>query len=167
MTSSTRTLLLRVFLRCVAASVAGLAIGAAGAFTLSDGTTMECVARGASVPEVDVPAGTNAEFTGRAASGSSGYRIVWNRARLEALPPVMRDFLFFHECAHAQLATPEELAANCAGLKAMRAAGRGGVAVEAKIAAFYGAGNPYWAQTLACANMPDTPEPAATPTPAR
>jgi len=141
-------------LACLAALAASIA-PPAQAFTLADGTTMECVASGVRVPEVEVPADAGAEFTGRAVRSGSGYRILWNPARLKSLPPVMRDFLFFHECAHAQLGTPEELAANCAGLKAMRTAGRGGVGVESQLAAFYGAPNPYWVQTLACANAPD------------
>lgn len=128
---------------------------------------MECVVAGKRVPEIEVPADARAEFTGRAVSSASGYRILWNPARLQALPPVMRDFLFFHECAHAQIGTQEELAANCAGLKAMRAAGRAGLSVEAKLAAFYGATNPYWVQTLACADGDSTSKKGETAAPAR
>lgn len=152
---------IRPIRRVLAAAVAVLPVllaPAAMAFTLSDGTTMECVVAGKRVPEFEVPADAGAEFTGRAVASASGYRILWNPARLKALPPVMHDFLFFHECAHAQLGTQEELAANCAGLKAMRAAGRAGLGLEAKLAAFYGAGNPYWVQTLACADAPDAPK---------
>jgi len=143
--------------RLLACSLTALALPVT-AFTLSDGTSLQCVARGVTVPEEDVsPA--SADFTGRAVSAGPGYRILWNRARLDSLPPVMRDFLFFHECAHAQLRSPEELAANCAGLKAMRAAGRAGFTVESKIAAFYSPGNAYWTRTLACANASAEGEP--------
>ncbi|MDQ6618177.1 MAG: hypothetical protein M3Z31_00515 [Pseudomonadota bacterium] len=131
--------------------------GDARAFVFADGTKAQCTAGGKVVPEVDIPASAQADFTGRAVRSTSGYRILWNQARLSALPPAMHDFLFFHECAHAELATEEELAANCAGLKSMRAAGRGGLAVEARLTEFYGAGNPYWVRTLACANAPREP----------
>ena len=72
----------------------------------------------------------------------------------------MHDLIFFHECAHAQIPTTDELRANCVGLKMMRAAGKGGFAVESKLAAFYGPGNDYWARTLKCA---DTESAAPTP----
>ena len=36
----------------------------------------------------------------------------------------------------------------------MRAANRGGFAVESQLAAFYGPGNDYWAKTLKCADAP-------------
>ncbi len=133
------------------------------AFTFSDGTSTRCIARGEPVPELELPS-DSASFTGRTVRAESGYRIFWNAARLQQLPPVMHDFLFFHECAHAQVPTQEELAANCAGLRAMRSAGRAGFGVEAKIAAFYGPTNPYWTQTLACADrapLPVDPAPLA------
>src|ERR1041385_278935 len=82
----------------------------------------------------------------------SSYRIVWNEAQLNALPPEMHDFIFFHECAHASVPTQSEVTANCVGLQAMRAAGRAGFKIESKLAAFYGPGSTYWQKTLACAN---------------
>ena len=90
--------------------------------------------------------------TGIAEPVGTGYVIQWNAGKLEPLPPAIHDLIFFHECAHAQLPTTDELSANCAGLKAMRAAGRAGFAVESKLAAFYGPGNQYWAETLKCAD---------------
>jgi hypothetical protein len=42
----------------------------------------------------------------------------------------------------------------------MRAAGRAGVAVETRLASFYGRGSEYWSMTVACANAGDDP-PAA------
>jgi hypothetical protein len=69
----------------------------------------------------------------------------------------MHDFIFFHECAHASVPTQEELVANCEGLRAMRAAGRAGPAVEARLGAFYGRGNEYWRKTVACANGEPSP----------
>ena len=151
--------------RACAARVVGclaLCLGsAAAAFTLADGTARQCVAGGRIVPELEMPAGTDAAFTARTVHSEGGYRIVWNRRKLLALPPTVRDFLFFHECAHARLATQEELAANCGGLRDMRAAGRAGFAVEAKLAAFYGPRNAYWAKTLECANARHTADAAA------
>jgi hypothetical protein len=98
-------------------------------------------------------------FAGKTVKVGSGYQIVWNAQKLAGLPPEMHDLLFFHECAHAKVPTTDEVQANCVGLKDMRAAGRAGLAVEAKLAAFYGATNGYWVNTLRCANA--EPKPAA------
>jgi len=138
----------------------------AGAFTFADGTSGSCVVRGEAVPEYSPPPGTEVmNFTGKTVRVGSGYQIVWNAAKLSALPPDMHDYLFFHECAHAKVPTTDEVQANCAGLKDMRAAGRGGLAVEARLAAFYGPNNGYWVETLRCANAEtrDGGMPAAPP----
>ena len=125
----------------------------AAAFTFADGTSTSCIARGETVPEYSPPPGTEAiAFTGRTFKVGSSYQIVWNAQKLAALPPEVHDYLFFHECAHAKVPTTDEVQANCEGLKDMRAAGRAGFAVEAKLAAFYGATNDYWKNTLRCAN---------------
>ena len=130
----------------------------AGAFTFSDGTSATCVARGETVPEYAPPPGTEVmTFTGKTVKVGSGYQIVWNAPKLASLPPAMHDLLFFHECAHAKVPTTDEVEANCVGLKDMRAAGRAGLAVEAKLAAFYGATNGYWVNTLRCANAEAKP----------
>jgi hypothetical protein len=114
---------------------------------------MGCVAGGQAVPEIEANAGQGAVlFTGKTERTSSGFQIIWNSARLNALPPDVHDYIFFHECAHARVPTIDEIQANCAGLVDMRAAGRAGPAVEAKLAAFYGPGSAYWASTLKCAN---------------
>jgi hypothetical protein len=44
----------------------------------------------------------------------------------------------------------------------MRAAGRAGVAVEARLAAFFGGTNGYWVNTLRCANAQAGADGAAT-----
>lgn len=130
----------------------------AGAFTFSDGTSATCVARGETVPEYAPPTGTEVmNFTGKTVKVGSGYQIIWNAQKLAGLPPAMHDLLFFHECAHAKVPTTDEVEANCVGLKDMRAAGRAGLAVEAKLAAFYGATNGYWVSTLRCANAEPKP----------
>ena len=128
---------------------------AAAAFTFADGTRADCLARGAAVIEVDAPPGHRIYQIGHTAITApteSGYQITWNVKKLSSLPPAMHDFIFFHECAHARLPTRDELRANCAGLKDMRAAGRAGFAVETRLAAFYGPGSDYWARTLKCAD---------------
>ena len=136
----------------------------AGAFTFSDGTSAGCVARGEPVPEYAPPPGSETmNFTGRTVRVGSGYQIVWNAPKLAALPPVVHDYLFFHECAHAKVPTTDEVQANCVGLKDMRAAGRAGLAVEARLAAFYGATNDYWRNTLRCANEEAAPAGDARP----
>ena len=138
----------------------------AGAFTFSDGTSVDCIAGGDAVREYAPPPGTEVmNFTGKTVKVGSGYQIIWNAQRLAALPPAIHDLLFFHECAHARIPTTDEVQANCAGLREMRAAGRAGVAVEAKLAAFYGATNGYWISTLRCANA-DAKPPAAPDRPA-
>ena len=129
------------------------------AFTFSDGTTMRCVVAGVPVAEYDAPPGHPLvvnSHSGLVERDGSGYRIAWNAAVLASLPPEVHDFLFFHECAHASVPTQDELLANCVGLKTMRAAGRAGFAVEARLGSFYGPANEYWRNTLACANAADT-----------
>ena len=126
---------------------------------------MQCIAGGRVVAEVRTEAGDklhNPNRTAMTVPVGSDYRIIWNVQKLDALPPHMRDFLFFHECAHAQVPTGDENAANCVGLKAMRAAGRAGPEAEARIAEFYGPQNSFWLATLACANS-RTPGPAGPP----
>lgn len=138
----------------------------AGAFTFSDGASASCVARGETVPEYAPPPGTEVmNFTGKTVKVGSGYQIVWNAQKLASLPPAIHDLLFFHECAHAKVPTTDEVEANCVGLRDMRAAGRAGLAVEAKLAAFYGANNGYWVSTLRCANAEAQPPGAARPAP--
>jgi hypothetical protein len=143
---------LPVLVLCCATLCGG---GAARAFTFADGATMRCIAAGQPIAEYDAPAGHRlladnrigvVEHTG------AGDRIAWNAAKLQSLPPEMHDFIFFHECAHASVPTQDELTANCFGLKAMRAAGRAGPAVEARLGAFYGRGSEFWRKTVACAN---------------
>src|ERR1700730_8387457 len=132
----------------------------AGAFTFADGTSASCVAGGKIVNEVDAePSQAGVDFTGKTVRTSSGYLIVWNPERLKALPPEVHDYLFFHECAHARVPTTDELKANCAGLQAMRAAGRAGSAVESRLGAFYGSGSDYWTRTLKCADVTATSKP--------
>ena len=139
----------------------------AGAFTFSDGTSATCVARGETVPEYAPPPGSEVmNFTGKTVKVGSGYQIIWNAQKLAGLPPAIHDLLFFHECAHAKVPTTDEVQANCVGLKDMRAAGRAGLAVEAKLAAFYGPTNGYWLNTLRCANTePKPPGAAGSPPP--
>ncbi len=145
------------------AVLALLPFAPAQAFKLSDGTSVQCTAKGAVVREYAAPADDPImrDRTGLTLPQGSGYVIAWNEARLAALPPVVRDFLFFHECAHARVPTTSEPAANCQGLKDMRAAGRAGAEVEAKLGEFFGAGNAYWANTLKCADR--APNPADPP----
>jgi hypothetical protein len=136
----------------------------AGAFTFADGTSASCVVRGEAVPEYSPPPRTETmNFTGKTVRVGSGYQIVWNATKLAALPPAVHDYLFFHECAHAKVPTTDEVRANCVGLKDMRVAGRAGLAVEARLAAFYGPTNGYWVSTLRCANAEASAAGGATP----
>src|SRR5438105_7195838 len=129
--------------------------GEASAFTFSDGTTMRCIVGGAPIEEMVAPASHPVVARGRIAlteRAGSSYRILWNEAQLKALSREVHDFIFFHECAHASVPTQSEVTANCVGLQAMRTAGRGGFAIESRLAAFYGPDSAYWRQTLSCAN---------------
>ncbi|MEO6567082.1 MAG: hypothetical protein ABIO63_13745 [Casimicrobiaceae bacterium] len=150
-----RTCIIRVLTCSVTTLAAGTPLGAS-AFTFSDGTPTTCAARGVPVPEF--LAGPDDPFSklgriGLAEKSGDGYRITWNVARLKSLPAALHDFVFFHECAHATVPTQVELEANCAGLKAMRAAGRAGPAVENQLKAMF-PNNPYWTDTFACADRP-------------
>jgi hypothetical protein len=153
----------RTVLRALPAMLLGAALcgaGASSAFTFADGTTLQCIAAGQPVAEYDAPPGHKLiadSHTGLVERNGTGYRIAWNPAKLATLPPEVHDFIFFHECAHASVPTQDELMANCVGLKAMRAAGRAGVAVEMRLASFYGRGSEYWSKTIACANAGDDP----------
>ena len=132
---------------------------AANAFRLSDGSSIQCVVRGVAAREYAAPADDPImrDRTGMTFPEGKGYATAWNMTKLAALPPAVHDFLFFHECAHALIPTSNELAANCGGLKDMRAAGRAGPTVEGKLAAFFGAGNAYWESTVKCADRPPNP----------
>ena len=126
----------------------------AAAFTLADGTAITCVARGAVVTEVTAPPGDPdmKSRTGWARRDGERWLITWNAERLQVLAPEIRDFLFFHECAHARVPTEVELEANCAGLIDMRRAGRAGPAFEQKLRARVNMQEPYWQDTFACAD---------------
>ena len=145
----------RCFGLCIAVSGAAVLCVSvpARAFTFADGKSLSCTAAGQTVPEVEADASHGAvPFTGKTERTPSGFRIIWNSAKLSALPPDVHDYIFFHECAHARVPTIDEVQANCAGLVDMRAAGRAGPAVESKLASFYGSGSAYWASTLKCAD---------------
>lgn len=132
-----------------------LAGSATLAFTFADGSSVACVAQGVTVTEIH--AGPDEAFaklgrTALAERTDGGYRITWHTQRLNGLPPEVRDFIFFHECAHARVPTEIELEANCAGLLDMRAAGRAGPAFEKKLRAYFPPDNEYWTATFACAD---------------
>ena len=137
--------------------VVPLASAPAAAFTFSDGTKTECIAHGRVVNEFYAPPEHEVAKLGRigmTVTNDKDFLIIWNTVELNKLPPAIHDLLFFHECAHAQVPTKEELKANCEGLKAMRAANRAGFAVENQLALFYGSikSRAYWDATLKCAN---------------
>lgn len=138
---------------CLLAAVLVVAAAPAAAFTFSDGTTLTCMAQGKPVPEVfaspDDP--LMRDRTGRVTRVGDGWQITWNEARLKALPPALRDFLFFHECAHARVPTEVELEANCLGLVEMRQTGRRGAEIEAALHKIYGR-EPTWVSTFRCAD---------------
>jgi hypothetical protein len=142
-------------LSLIAGACLSFASAHAPAFVFADGAAAECRVGDRVVLEVDAAPDSTLVQRGHVAITEpvgSGYRIEWNVKKLASLPGAVHDLLFFHECAHAQVPTTNELRANCVGLQLMRAAGRAGFAVESRLAAYYGAGNDFWAKTLACAN---------------
>ncbi|MEP6943838.1 MAG: hypothetical protein ABI981_12920 [Betaproteobacteria bacterium] len=145
-------------IKALVLSLCGFVIAVdASAFTFSDGATATCRSGGKPVNEVDGGPDSRVvvlNHVARTDRDGDGYTITWNATKLASLPPAMHDLIFFHECAHATVPTQDELRANCEGLRMMRAANRGGFAVESKLAAFYGPGNDYWAKTLKCADAP-------------
>ncbi len=138
----------------------------ASAFTFSDGTYGECATSEGIAREREHPADDRSAPHGYIGfthhEPGTGWTIDWNLLLLSSAPDVEHDFVFFHECAHARTGTLDELEANCVGLVDMRAAGRAGRDVEAKLAAYhrrqgylgepYGISRAYWAKTVACAN---------------
>ena len=159
---------MKTLLRLLLAHCALVSAGPAGAFTFADGAKAVCIARGEIVTEIDAEPGDPFKPHNRTALAertADGWRITWNLERLNRLPPEVRDFLFFHECAHARVPTENELEANCAGLLDMRAAGRAGPAFEAKLRGFFPPDNAYWNDTFRCANASDQRPPARPPAP--
>jgi len=154
------------------ASCAATLADPATAFTFSDGKPASCIVKGATIREYEAPATDPLirDRTGVTIPENGSYAIVWNGEKLAKLPPAVHDFLFFHECAHAQIPTSVEVEANCGGLKAMRAAGRAGPVVEEQLAAFFN-NSKYWQDTLRCANWVVEPTPSGplqlTPPPAK
>lgn len=142
--------------RCLpfVALLLALVTPACAAFTFSDGKTDVCYAQGQPVTEVfaapDDP--TMQNRTGRVTKVAGRWQLTWNAARLKSLPADLRDFIFFHECAHAQVPTEVEFDANCAGLIEMRAAGRATPTFEARLKRLY-ASEPYWIDTFKCADI--------------
>lgn len=130
------------------------AMAPAHAFTLADGTAVQCVARGAVVAEATAAPGDPdmKSRTGWARKDGERWVITWNAERLLVLAPEIRDFLFFHECAHVRVPTEVELEANCAGLIDMRRAGRAGPVFEQRLRARVNMQEPYWQDTFACAD---------------
>jgi hypothetical protein len=132
------------------------------AFRFSDGNTATCRDyAGRPVPEVVSP--IPLQFTGvTGPTPNGGLIITWDSVRLRALPSEAFDFIYFHECAHANVPTSDELEANCRGLIDMRRANRSSATIEQRLAAFhtslgemgprYGNGQTYWRRTVECAN---------------
>jgi hypothetical protein len=138
----------------------------AAAFTFSDGTEALCMTDEGAVAErfhpADDPTGPAGYIGFTHRDAGSGWVIDWNMLMLSSVPADEHDFVFFHECAHAKSRSFDELQANCLGLLDMRAAGRAGKAVEARLAAYhrrlgymgpqYGLSRDFWARTVSCAN---------------
>lgn len=164
-----------------------LAWGPAHGFTLVDGSQVRCAIR---IDEVDyvVPEeyvgngrvgerhpelGGSAAVVRRTRDGRP--KIVFDRFTLEGIRaklPLAHDFVFFHECAHIQRQTLDEIEANCRALGEVRRLGLLEAGEEAALGDFHagmgrlplkygGSGANFWHRTLACADsgepLPDVP----------
>lgn len=153
-----------------------LATGSARGFTLIDGSETRCVIRIEDadylVPEEYVGNGRvgerHPELGGSAAvvrRGEQGRpKIVFDRFLLESIRaklPFAHDFVFFHECAHIQRQTLDEIEANCHALNEVRRLALVDAELETALGAFHvrmgrlplkygGSGAGFWRQTLAC-----------------
>ncbi len=144
----------------------------AGAFQKSDGTNVTCQVSTPSGPQDAVEQYVNpgslgglGGFTHLTAPGGP-WVIQFDPARLQQIAlqlPIAMDFLFYHECAHAQLATSNEVQANCGALIRMRQEGLLGAGQEQALGQFHqnlgaqppqylGSGAAFWQATLSCAN---------------
>lgn len=147
----------------------------ARAFTLSTGEIKPCIVQTAhgpyTVPEVVGWAKGFAAYT--ELMPPYGLPIItFDHPKVVTLTttPIVVDFLFYHECAHARFGTRfynsyvSELGANCEGLRRMRADGKISPAQESVLANFhittnvygqlFGNGSNYWNLTLDCASKP-------------
>ena len=91
----------------------------------------------------------------------NGMPMITYGPRFGALPPLLKDFVKLHECAHLSIPTMNEIEANCAALRVMRQRGLS-VQDEARIAQwthaegqigfqYGGSGGNFWQMTLRCA----------------
>jgi hypothetical protein len=159
---------------CIAASPAS-------GFTLIDGSETRCVIRiddgDYPVPEEYVGNGRvgerHPELGGSAAvvrRGEGGRpKIVFDRFVLDSIRarlPFAHDFVFFHECAHIQRQTLDEIEANCHALNEVRRLALVDADLEAALGEFHirmgrlplkygGSGERFWRQTLACVESPE------------
>ena len=126
--------------------------GEAAAFTLIDGSETRCVIRiddrDYPVPEEYVGNGRvgerHPELGGSAAvvrRGEGGRpKIVFDRFVLDSIRarlPFAHDFVFFHECAHIQRQTLDEIEANCHALNEVRRLALVDVDLEAALGEFH------------------------------
>jgi len=158
-----------------------VAAGQAPAFTLIDGSETRCVIRVDEadylVPEEYVGNGREGErhpeLGGSAAvvrRGEGGRpKIAFDRFVLDSIRakfPFAPDFVFFHECAHIQRQTLDEIEANCHALNEVRRLALVDADLEAALGEFHarmgrlplkygGSGERFWRQTLACVESPE------------
>jgi hypothetical protein len=111
--------------------------------------------------------GGSAAVVRRQADGSP--KIVFDTSILESIRlklPAARDFVFFHECAHIQRQTQDEIVANCHALAEVRRLGWIGEDQVAALGEFHrnmgrlprkygGSGTNFWHRTLECLADPE------------
>lgn len=91
----------------------------------------------------------------------NGWPIIVYGPRFFTLPPLPREFVKFHECAHVSTPTIDEIQANCIALREMRHRGLSDseemqlalwTASEGSIGLQYGGtGQAFWQLTIRCA----------------
>lgn len=133
------------------------------AFTASSAGA-QCLAphriTGQIVQVIETPGGTG-NFRAISNYRPDGYPYINYGASFATLPPLMKEFVAIHECAHLAEPTSDEILANCRTLQIMRQRGLSSQQ-EQFIAQFHynegplppqygGNGVVFWNQTIACA----------------
>lgn len=179
---------MRAHLQWVLALTVCAVVPEAEGFVFNDGREAACLVQidGAdyAVPEEYVGNGRvgerHPELGGSAAvvrRGADGRpRIAFDTYLLASIAgklPFARDFVFFHECAHIQRQTFDEIEANCHALTEVRRLGLIDGAGEVALGEFHvglgrlplkygGSGASFWRQTLQCIDTPGALPPVET-----
>lgn len=145
----------------------GTAAQQAPTFIEPGGRSHTCYARHAVTGQVVPVVGVNGNaggFMGYATYDPTGWpTIIFDVAQLSSQPPIMWRFIYYHECAHLEIPTTDEVRANCAALLQMRNRENMTPYEEQIIASsvmsrpvlppqYGGSGTAFWNATMRCVN---------------